>query len=72
MLSDNLDEQLVAIKVDPKFYLTSYFVYLLVARTTTTQDFKKMVACKMLMHDPMWYVLSWSRRNSQIKEQSIG
>ena len=33
ILSDNLDEQLVVIKVDPHFYITSYMVYLLAART---------------------------------------
>ena len=33
-LSDNLHEQLVAMKVDPRFYMTSYMVYLLVARNT--------------------------------------
>ena len=34
ILRENLDEQLVGVKVDPKFYMTSYLVYLLVARTT--------------------------------------
>ena len=33
ILSENLDEQLVAIKTNPRFYMTSYLVYLLVART---------------------------------------
>lgn len=32
MLSENLDEQLVGVKVDPKFYMTSYLVYLLATR----------------------------------------
>ena len=34
ILSENLDEQLVGVKADPKFYMTSYLVYLLAARTT--------------------------------------
>lgn len=34
ILSEKLDEQLVGVKDDPKFYMTSYLVYLLVARKT--------------------------------------
>ena len=33
ILNENLDEQLVAVKTDPRFYMTSYLVYLLAART---------------------------------------
>ena len=32
ILSENLDEQLVAVKNNQKFYMTSYLVYLLAAR----------------------------------------
>lgn len=31
VFSDNLDEQLILVKIDPHFYITSYMVYLLVA-----------------------------------------
>lgn len=34
MLSENLDEQFIGVRDDPKFYMTSYLVYLLVARTS--------------------------------------
>ena len=34
ILSEKLDEELVGVKSDPKFYMTSYLVYLLVARIT--------------------------------------
>ncbi len=33
ILSDNLDEELISVKIDPHFYMTSYTMYLLVART---------------------------------------
>ena len=33
ILSENLDEQLVVVKNDLRFYMTSYLVYLLAART---------------------------------------
>ena len=33
ILNENLDEQLVAVKNELRFYMTSYLVYLLVART---------------------------------------
>ena len=33
MVSDNLDEQMIVVKANPKFYMTSYLVYLLAART---------------------------------------
>lgn len=33
-LSDNLDKQLISIKNDPRFYMTSYIVYLIVERPT--------------------------------------
>lgn len=42
ILSANLDEQLVGVKADPKFYMISYLVYLLVARKTNyTRLFKR-------------------------------
>lgn len=34
ILSENLDEKLVGVKADTKFYMTSYLVYLLVERIT--------------------------------------
>ena len=34
ILSDNLDEQLVVIKTSPHFYMKSYILYLLAAKTT--------------------------------------
>ena len=34
ILSDYLHEQLIAMKADPRFYMTSYMVYLLEVRTT--------------------------------------
>lgn len=38
ILSDNLDEKLATVKVNPPFYMTSYMAYLLVARAIDYPD----------------------------------
>lgn len=41
ILSENLDEQLVAVKAYRRFYMTSYLVYLLASRTMDYLGFLK-------------------------------
>ena len=68
-MSDYFDEQIVAIKFDKKFYMTSYLMYLLVARTTDYLGLDK----KGRMHDPnAWpYVVYLQLAKKKIPLQSV-
>jgi hypothetical protein len=59
LLSNNLREKLVVVKDNLRFYMTSYMVYLIVARTTNYLGLYKKGSYKMLMLGPMWYILNW-------------
>lgn len=68
ILSHNLHEQLIDIKVDLRFYMTSYMVYLLVARTT---DYPRLYKRGSMQNANAWpYVVYPHLMKKKLLDQS--